>query len=129
MEDNPINIRLTCVVLDNMGHRTTVAENGKAALEKLRSEVFDAVLMDLDMPGMDGFEATRRIRTGEAGGNLARLPVVAMTAHVLKDIVDQCRQAGFTGYVSKPLDIDHLARVLQDVTNGGKGFDFSTTAN
>ena len=129
VEDNPINVRLTCVVLKNLGHQTVVAENGAVALETLRDKTFDAVLMDLDMPVMDGFETTRRLRAGEAGEKSAGLPVVAMSAHVLDDVVSQCRQAGMTGYVSKPIDVEHLARVLQHVTNGGQGFEPLSSAN
>jgi signal transduction histidine kinase/CheY-like chemotaxis protein len=118
VEDNHINVRMTCVVLGNLGHRVAVAENGAEALETLRVTSFDAVLMDLDMPVMDGFEATRRLRAGETGEQNAGLPVVAMSAHVLNDVMDDCKAAGMTGYVPKPIDVDHLARVLQEAVRG-----------
>lgn len=122
VEDNPINVRLTCVVLENLGHRATVAENGEVALEMLKVDSFDAALMDLDMPVMNGLEATRRIRAGEAGAQNCELPVVAMTAHVLDEVVDTCKQAGLSGYVSKPLDVNYLEQVLQKVSSEGEAF-------
>ncbi|MFH1983601.1 MAG: ATP-binding protein [Pseudomonadota bacterium] len=116
VEDNPINIRFACAVLDRCGHHTSVAENGEVALEKVRAGCFDAVLMDVEMPVMNGIEATRRIRAGEAGKQNCCIPVIAMTAHALGDVTDRCAAAGMTAYIPKPIDIVRLSKVLQELT-------------
>ena len=115
-EDNPINQQLGSTMLEGFGCTTVVAENGRVALEAYRSTDFDVVLMDVHMPEMDGFEATRRIRDYERDGKRARTPIVALTADVLEGALEACEEAGMDGYVSKPFTkadlLDALRRVL-----------------
>ncbi|MGL4549991.1 MAG: response regulator, partial [Gemmataceae bacterium] len=109
-EDNLVNQRLAVRLLEKEGHRVSVVGDGQAALDALAREAFDVVLMDVQMPGLDGLEATRRQREREAGG--ARVPIVALTAHAMKGDRERCLEAGMDGYVSKPLAARELAAEL-----------------
>ncbi|MCG3211642.1 MAG: Sensor histidine kinase RcsC [Anaerolineae bacterium] len=101
VEDNDVNRRLARILLERAGHRVLIAENGKIALERLAEQPdVDAILMDVQMPEMDGIEATRRIR---ANPNWAHLPIIAMTAHALKGDRERLLEAGMNDYVSKPI--------------------------
>ena len=111
-EDNEINAQLTQVFLEGKGHTVVLARNGRMALEALAEKDFDIVLMDVEMPVMDGLEATRRIRGGEAGEHNRSMPVVAMTAHALNESKDACRDAGMNDFQSKPVELNDLAMVL-----------------
>jgi PAS domain S-box-containing protein len=108
-EDNSINQEIVRDVLENAGMECRVAENGLQALQALRESDFDAVLMDVQMPEMDGFEATRRIR--EEHGDKAPA-IIAMTAHALKGDAERCLKAGMDAYVSKPINQDALYRTM-----------------
>jgi CheY-like chemotaxis protein/HPt (histidine-containing phosphotransfer) domain-containing protein len=114
VEDNPINRRLAQSVLERQGHDVTVAENGVAALEALERESFDLVLMDVQMPKLDGIEATVAIRRREAttGGHV---PIVAVTAHAMAGDRERCMGAGMDGYLTKPIRpamlLDAIARL------------------
>lgn len=114
VEDNEINARMTQRMLEKRGHRVRVASNGLHALAELERRRFDLVLMDVQMPEMDGLEATRRIRQREQehGGHV---PIVAMTAHAMKGDRERCLEAGMDGYVSKPIRWDELCRELRRV--------------
>jgi CheY-like chemotaxis protein len=116
-EDNAINQKLAVRVLELMGHRITTAVNGKLALNALESQTFDLILMDLQMPEMDGLEATRLIREQERGGD-RHMPIVAMTAHALKGDRERCLDAGMDGYVAKPINPDELAREIAAAVSG-----------
>ena len=109
-----MNQRLAVRLLQGRGHRVVVAASGREAVEALAHESFDLVLMDLQMPDMDGFEATAAIRERERGAG--HIPIVAMTAHALKRDEERCRAAGMDGYVSKPIDpgklLDEMRRVV-----------------
>jgi two-component system sensor histidine kinase/response regulator len=109
-EDNPINQKLAVVLLQKAGYVVETADNGLQALEKVRVGGYNAVLMDVQMPEMDGFEATQRIREWEKGGN--HVPIIAMTAHALKEDRDRCLDVGMDDYVSKPLEPKALLNVL-----------------
>ncbi len=109
-EDNPVNQKLAAVLLQKVGYTVETVENGAQALEKISREHYDAVLMDVQMPEMDGFEATRQIRQRESGSQ--HLPIIAMTAHALKEDRDRCLDAGMDDYVSKPLEPQALLNVL-----------------
>jgi PAS domain S-box-containing protein len=102
-EDNPINQKLAIILLQKAGYSVDAVENGLQALEKARIENYNAILMDVQMPDMDGFEATRRIREWEEGRG-QRIPIIAMTAHALKGDRELCLDAGMDDYVTKPLE-------------------------
>jgi len=118
VEDNVVNQEVAVEVLREMGHWSEVAGNGQEALEALRRQEFDVVLMDCQMPVMDGYEATRCMRRGEAGGAARQLPVVALTANALSHDRDLCLQAGMSHYLSKPFDPEQLMVVLDQVIAG-----------
>ena len=118
VEDNPVNQIVTVRLLENAGHTVAVASNGMEALEALERQSFDLVLMDLQMPVMDGLEASRSIRKKERGsGN--HLPIIALTAHALKGDEDRCREAGMDGYVSKPIRAEALLEAMRSVLRDG----------
>jgi CheY-like chemotaxis protein len=112
VEDNPINQRVAMAVLTSVNFAVSVADDGAAALETLKKERFDVVLMDVQMPRMDGYEATRLIRD-DLG--LKTLPVIAMTAHATKGAMEKCLAAGMDDYLSKPIDRSRLFAILQRV--------------
>lgn len=118
-EDNPVNQKVAVHLLQKKGHRVTVAENGRQALEILEKEKFDLVLMDVQMPEMDGFEATRKIREREKVGG-QHLPIVAMTAHAMKGDREKCLEAGMDDYLAKPLYPEELYRVVERAVARGK---------
>ncbi|NNM29804.1 MAG: response regulator, partial [Akkermansiaceae bacterium] len=112
-EDNPINSQLAILMLGSMGVRAHVATNGQEVLERLRSGAdYRAVLMDVRMPEMDGLEATRRIRDGEAGKQWREIPIIAITANTMPADEAACREAGMTAYLSKPLRSEELQEAL-----------------
>jgi signal transduction histidine kinase/CheY-like chemotaxis protein len=113
VDDDAINRLVASELLAHQGHRTTTAKSGAEALEIAAREKFDLVLMDLGMPDMDGLEATRRLR---ARG--LPVPIVGLTAHVLPEQQAACLAAGMNTVIHKPIDLDHLMRVLADVLAG-----------
>jgi len=102
VDDNAINRKVARATLKGLGVEVVEAENGRAALETLDRQGFDLVLMDMNMPIMDGLEATQRIRTAESTKQSGRLPILAMTANVLPEALSACRDAGMDGFVPKP---------------------------
>lgn len=114
VEDNPVNQKLAILILKKKGHSVVVANNGLDALEKHKSEAFDLILMDIQMPEMDGLQATRLIREAEQEtGN--RIPIIAMTAHAFKKDEEACLEAGMDAYVSKPISKSVLFETMQDL--------------
>ncbi len=115
-EDNKVNQLFIANFLEKRGHTVQTAENGAQALETLAAQPpdqpIDAVLMDIQMPEMDGLEATRRIRAGLVAQVDARVPIIALTAYAMKGDQEKFRQAGMDDYVSKPIDRDQLAEAL-----------------
>ncbi|MBI9083373.1 MAG: response regulator [Desulfobacterales bacterium] len=109
VEDNPINQRVAAAMLQSVNLDVVIANDGLAALAVIEKEPFDVVLMDIQMPRMDGYEATRRIRTGIG---LKTLPIIAMTAHATKGAMEKCLNAGMDDYVSKPIDRVRLLVLL-----------------
>ena len=107
-EDNPVNRHLALRILEKAGHSVTTAENGAEALEILEEESVDLVLMDVQMPVMDGLSATRELRLREAGSRRPRTPVIALTAHAMSGDEDRCLEAGMDDYVMKPFQVDAL---------------------
>ena len=114
-EDNPVNREVMARILQLGGHRAVMVTNGREAVERVHDETFDAVLMDLQMPEMDGFEATRQIRASEPDGG-HHLPIIAITAHALQGDRDRCMAAGMDEYISKPVRPSNLLKTLQDLT-------------
>jgi signal transduction histidine kinase/ligand-binding sensor domain-containing protein/CheY-like chemotaxis protein len=112
-EDNPVNQLLTVRLLEKAGHQATVVETGTAAIDALGRSHFDVVLMDVQMPAMNGFEATRLIRA--ATGPRAGVPIIALTAHAMRGDRERCLDAGMNGYVTKPLRADELYAALAEV--------------
>jgi two-component system, sensor histidine kinase and response regulator len=113
-EDSLTNQRLAVGILSKWGHKVTVANNGREAVAALEKEPFDLVLMDVQMPEMDGYQATAVIREREAGKN-NRLPIVAMTAHAMKGDREECLAAGMDAYVAKPIRRSELEQVIEEV--------------
>ena len=111
-EDNAINQKLATRILEKMGHTVTMAENGREALHILENARFDIILMDVQMPEMDGFEATRSIR-GKERITGAHIPIVAMTAHAMSGDREKCLAAGMDGYVSKPINTKELVENIE----------------
>ncbi|MDO9478838.1 MAG: response regulator, partial [Pseudohongiella sp.] len=111
VEDNPMNQMLAVKILQNDGHIVDVADNGLEALQKTGQREYDLILMDLQMPVMDGLEATRRIRESEQHTG-KHLPVIAMTAHALPEVKDSCIEAGMDDYIAKPVRRADLIAVL-----------------
>ena len=111
-EDNAVNQRLAVRVLEGRGHTVVVAENGKEAVSALEKESFDLILMDVQMPEMDGLEATAAIREKEKTTG-AHIPIIAMTAHAMKGDRERCLEAGMDDYVSKPIKVKELHQVIE----------------
>jgi PAS domain S-box-containing protein len=111
-EDNAVNQKIACRVLEKQGHQVTVAANGHEALAALDGAHFDVVLMDVQMPEMDGFEATAAIRERERDTG-RHLPIIAMTAHAMQGDRERCIAAGMDNYLSKPLKVPELMELLQ----------------
>jgi CheY-like chemotaxis protein len=111
-EDNAVNQRLAVSLLEKRGHEVVVVSNGHDAIGALGHGRFDAVLMDVQMPEMDGFEATAKIRASEAASG-GHTPIVAMTAHALKGDRERCLAAGMNAYIAKPLRSDELFEILE----------------
>ena len=110
-EDNRINQRVATGLLEKAGHSVRTVTNGREALAVLMRESFDIVLMDLQMPELDGFEATAAIREREARTN-THVPIIALTAHAMKGDRERCLAAGMDGYATKPIQLEELRKVI-----------------
>ncbi|MGH8112074.1 MAG: response regulator, partial [Rhodanobacteraceae bacterium] len=112
VEDHPVNQKVAQKLLERLGLSVDVADNGETALDKLNGEAYALVLMDCQMPVLDGYSATRRLREIERDQAKPRMPVIAMTAHAMSGDRERCLQAGMDDYLSKPLDRRLLERTL-----------------
>lgn len=122
-EDNLINRMVAVEMMESFGCRVEVAEHGQAAIERLSSNRYDLILMDCQMPNLDGYEATRRIRRMEDSGDLTgggvsragieRMPIIALTAHTIEGDRENCLDAGMDDYVSKPFTHEELRSMLE----------------
>ncbi len=114
VEDNPVNQMFAVAILEKKGHNVRIAINGQEALDILEKEQFDAVLMDIQMPVLDGLEATRRIRIREKESG-KHIPIIAMTAHAMQRDKEECFEVGMDHYISKPIRTEHLFEMLDGI--------------
>jgi CheY-like chemotaxis protein len=118
VEDHPVNQKLATVLLHRQGFAVDLAENGEQAVLAAAQRAYALILMDMQMPVMDGLEATRRIRT--ASGPNQHIPIIALTANAMQADKDACRSAGMNEVLTKPLNREHLAVCLNKWANGGE---------
>jgi Amt family ammonium transporter len=118
-EDNEVNQIVVVELLRKIGHQCLVVDNGRKAVEAAMTGEFDLVVMDCQMPEMDGFEATRIIRQNEAArGSVTHIPIIALTANAIKGDREQCLAAGMDGYCSKPVDVRTLLAQIELLLHG-----------
>jgi CheY-like chemotaxis protein len=110
-EDNPVNEKVATHTLRRLGYEVHAVENGREAVIAWQTGRFDLILMDCQMPVLDGYEATREIRSLERGAQ--RIPIVALTAHAMKDDDLKCKEAGMDEHLTKPLDRERLQGCLE----------------
>jgi two-component system sensor histidine kinase/response regulator len=122
-EDNAMNRKVALGVLRKRGHHVVAVEDGQQALDATERERFDVILMDVQMPGTNGLDATRAIRERERAGGLARTPIIALTAHAMTGDRERCLQAGMDDYVAKPVDAEELFRAIERVGEDGRRAD------
>jgi len=112
-EDNTISTKVIRGMLGKLSLQPDTASNGEEALEAMKAKRYDLVLMDCEMPVLDGFSATRRLREWEAANQRAHTPVVALTAHILAEHKDRAKQAGMDGHMAKPVELSQLRELIQ----------------
>ena len=117
VEDNPANQKLAAYVLRDRGHSVEIVGDGQQALRMTQDAAYDVILMDVQMPGMDGLEATKAIRARESSGQ--RVPIIAMTAHTMKGDRERCLAAGMDGYLSKPVDGHEMIALVESLAARG----------
>jgi len=127
-EDNPVNQKLAVKLLQKMGHAVTPASTGREAVSLSQTEKFDLILMDVQMPEMDGLEATACIRQCEKSTD-CHIPIIAMTAHAMKGDRERCLCAGMDGYLSKPINQSELADTIDGFAQLNGKDDASPTLN
>jgi osomolarity two-component system sensor histidine kinase NIK1 len=119
-EDNTVNQRLAIELLRRLGHAVVAVGNGREATEAFRRQAFDVILMDIQMPEIDGFQATALIRAEEALTGAARTPVVALTAHAMIGDREKCLASGMDHYLSKPIKSAELKALLDSLAPAGE---------
>jgi PAS domain S-box-containing protein len=123
VEDNPLNRMVARDILQKLGYKPDLAEDGLQAIEALKHKDYDLIFMDIQMPRLDGLEATKRIRSGADGVHSTNVPIVAMTAHAGQEDKDRCIEAGMNGYVTKPIEPERLSRAIQKSLAEDEGND------
>ena len=113
-DDNPVNCKLATIMLQRSGHTVELAANGEEAVRKVTAERFDLVLMDIQMPVMNGLDATRRIRELEDASR-ASVPIIAITANAMRGDDAPCYEAGMNGYITKPIDRASLLGAIENL--------------
>ena len=111
-EDNSISTKVIRGMLNKLNLQPDTACNGEEALEAIKTTPYDLVLMDCEMPVLDGFQATRQLREWEANSGRRRTPVVALTAHILSEHRERAREAGMDGHMAKPVELSHLRELI-----------------
>jgi CheY-like chemotaxis protein len=119
VEDNMVNRKVAHFMLEKKGHDISAVENGKEALDAMENNIFDLILMDVQMPVMDGFEATAAIRKKEETTG-THIPIIAMTAHTMKGDREKCLEAGMDEYVTKPLNPEELSQRIKETMQNKK---------
>ncbi len=114
-EDNPVNQKIALIMLKQHGFSATVANNGIQVLERLKKEPYDLILMDVQMPGLDGIETAKIIRDPDSKVVCKTIPIIAMTAHAMKDDQIRCLAAGMNAYLAKPIDQKKLVSMIKNV--------------
>lgn len=117
VEDNIFNQKVASILLKKMGYQVSIANDGLEAIKSLELNDYDVVLMDMQMPNLDGLEATRRIRTATSQVRNPLIPIVAMTANAMQGDRESCLEAGMDDYISKPINVDDLQAVLKKTLN------------
>ncbi len=117
VEDQPANQKVALGVLEKLKHEVDTVSDGREALAALEKNLYDVVLMDIQMPGMDGFEATRIIRDPDSGVLDHAVPIVAMTAHAMKGDRERCLSAGMDDYLSKPISVESVRQAIEKATS------------
>ncbi len=117
-EDNPAIVKMLRTVLSRSGHEVVSAENGYKVIDILAKRRFDLVLMDVEMPMLDGIETAKRIRGGSGGVEASSVPIIALTAHVLMEIEEQCLRAGMNGMIRKPFDLFSIEGEINKILRG-----------
>ncbi|MBI5541206.1 MAG: response regulator [Bacteroidia bacterium] len=117
-EDNVLNVKVAKSFLEKSGHIVTIANNGKVVLEKVKGNSYDIILMDIEMPEMDGIEAAQIIRAGGIEIMDKNIPIIALTAHALNEIKEKCQIAGMNHFIAKPIDFKNLDIVMAKVISG-----------
>lgn len=121
VDDHPINQRLMVSMLDKLGYKADMAEDGKQAVEMAIKQPYDFIFMDLQMPVMDGLEATAHIRR-EGGSVAEKTVIIAMTANVMEGIQNRCKAAGMDDYISKPLKMSSIKQIISRYTSNDNRF-------
>lgn len=117
-DDNAINLKVAIRMLERLGYAYDLARHGREVIQKLRAEPFDVVLMDVQMPEMDGYEATQAIRQEQSSGGIRpNLPIIAMTANAMRGDRQKCLSAGMDDYLSKPVRLEELRKKLEAIAS------------
>ncbi len=117
VEDEQINQQILKAILTKLGHRAKVVQDGYSAIELVASTDFDVILMDIQMPRMDGFETTRILRSSKKSSRTKKIPIIALTAYAMAGDKEKCMAAGMDYYLSKPVDVKALAKILKTVSS------------